>query len=230
TINPIKEIIAKAHEYNVPVVIDGAQGIPHFKIDVQDLDCDFYAFSAHKMLGPTGIGALYGKAKLLEAMPPFLGGGEMIDEVFLDHSTYGNIPHKFEAGTPNIAGGIGFGAAIEYVEKIGIDNIHKIEQELTAYATNQMQEIPGLNIYGTSANKGGVISFNVKGIHPLDLAQYIDQRGIAIRSGHHCAQPIMQKFNINSTARASFYIYNTKSEIDYFIQMLYKARKFFKVV
>jgi cysteine desulfurase/selenocysteine lyase len=229
TINPVKEIIDLAHANGSKVIIDGAQGAPHIEVNVQALDCDFYVFSAHKMLGPTGIGALYGKAELLDAMPPFLGGGEMIDEVFLDHSTYGKIPHKFEAGTPNIAGGIGFGAAIDYIEAFGIENIHQIEKQLTEYATRKMMQIPNLDIYGTAPEKGGVISFNITGVHPLDLAQYIDQRGIAIRSGHHCAQPLLTKFSLNSTARASFYLYNTKSEIDYFVEMLLKAKKFFRV-
>lgn len=214
TINPIKRMIDFAHQHEVPVLIDGAQAAPHLAIDVQALDCDFYAFSAHKLCGPTGIGILYGKASLLESMQPFKGGGDMIASVTFEKTLYNTIPHKFEAGTPPIAAAIGFGAAIDYLTTIGIDNIASYENTLLDYATERLTEIPGVKIIGTSAQKTAVISFTIDGIHPHDIGTILNQDGIAVRTGHHCAQPVMQRFNVPATSRASFAFYNKKSEID----------------
>lgn len=214
TINPIKRMIDFAHQHEVPVLIDGAQAAPHLAIDVQALDCDFYAFSAHKLCGPTGIGILYGKASLLESMQPFKGGGDMIASVTFEKTLYNTIPHKFEAGTPPIAAAIGFGAAIDYLTTIGIDNIASYETTLLDYATERFTEIPGVKIIGTSAQKTAVISFTIDGIHPHDIGTILNQDGIAVRTGHHCAQPVMQRFNVPATSRASFAFYNKKSEID----------------
>ena len=222
-INPIKEIIEKAHKTGACVLIDGAQAVAHLKPDVQKLDCDFYVFSAHKMCGPTGVGVLYGKRKWLEKLPPYKGGGEMIKEVRFEKTTYAEIPHKFEAGTPNIAGGIVLGTSIDYLNEIGFDNIEKYEKELLDYATEKLLEIPNVVIYGNSEKKVSVISFNVEGIHPYDIGTIIDKMGIAVRTGHHCAQPIMSFFDIPGTIRASFSFYNTKEEIDLFITALKKA-------
>ncbi len=227
TINPIKRIIRMAHDRGIPVLLDGAQSVPHLPIDVDFLDCDFLAFSSHKMLGPTGIGVLYAKDHLLENMNPYQGGGEMISTVWLENSTWNEIPHKFEAGTPNIEAAFGFHAALDYLQSIGMKRVTLYEQELTTYALNRMKQVEGLNIYGDAPERGGVISFNIEGLHPHDLAQFLDQHGIAIRAGHHCAQPIMRKLNIAATARASFYLYNTFEEIDYFVDSLRKARVFF---
>ena len=227
TINPVKKIIALAHEHDVPVLLDGAQSVPHLPTDVQQLDCDFLAFSGHKMLGPTGIGALYAKEKYLQEMPPYQGGGEMIQSVWLDRATWNEIPYKFEAGTPNIAGAIGLGAAIDYLQNIGMENITLYEQELTTYALQKMHEIEELTIYGNAPERGAVISFNLGEVHPHDLSHFLDQQGIAVRAGHHCAQPIMRKLNIAATTRASFYLYNTKQEIDFFAEQLKEAVKFF---
>lgn len=227
TINPIKRIIRMAHDRGIPVLLDGAQSVPHLPIDVDFLDCDFLAFSSHKMLGPTGIGVLYAKDHLLENMNPYQGGGEMISTVWLENSTWNEIPHKFEAGTPNIEAAFGFHAALDYLKSIGMNRVTLYEQELTTYALNRMKQVEGLNIYGDAPERGGVISFNIEGLHPHDLAQFLDQHGIAIRAGHHCAQPIMRKLNIAATARASFYLYNTFEEIDYFVDSLRKARVFF---
>lgn len=224
-INPIKEIIRKAHEAGAAVLIDGAQAVAHLKPDVQELDCDFYVFSAHKMCGPTGVGILYGKREWLEKLPPYKGGGEMIKEVSFEGTTYADIPHKFEAGTPNIAGGIAFAKALDYLNEIGFDNIEKYEKELLDYATEKLVEIPNVVIYGNSDQKVSVISFNVAGIHPYDIGTIIDKMGIAVRTGHHCAQPIMNFYTIPGTIRASFSFYNTKEEIDSFIQALQKAIK-----
>lgn len=214
TINPIKQMIEFAHQHGVPVLIDGAQAAPHLAIDVQALDCDFYAFSAHKLCGPTGVGILYGKAALLESMQPFKGGGDMIASVTFEETLYNTIPHKFEAGTPPIAAAIGFGAAIDYLTGIGIDHIASYESSLLDYATECLNEIPGVRIIGTAPHKTAVISFTIDGIHPHDIGTILNQDGIAVRTGHHCAQPVMQRFNVPATSRASFAFYNKKSEID----------------
>ncbi len=224
TINPIEYIIEKAHQVGAAVLIDGAQACPHLKPDVQALDVDFYVASAHKMCGPTGEGMLYGKEAWLKKLPPYQGGGEMIAEVTFEKTTYAELPHKFEAGTPNICGGIAFGAAIDYMNAIGFDAISKYEHELLEYATQKLLEIEGLKIYGTSKNKTSVISFNLKGIHPYDVGTILDKMGIAVRTGHHCAQPIMDYYKIPGTVRASFAFYNTKTEIDSLVAAVKKAR------
>ncbi len=227
TINPIAEIVKLAHEVGALVLVDGAQSTPHHKVNVSELNCDFFAFSGHKMLGPTGVGVLYAKPELLEAMHPFLGGGEMIRKVTMEESTWNDIPWKFEAGTPNIAQVIGLGSAIDYINKIGRENITEYETELLKYAQEKLQSIPGINIYGTVKDKGAVFSFNVENIHPHDVAHILDTYGIAIRAGHHCAQPIMKKLNIAATNRASFYIYNTLGEIDQLVNGLIKTVELF---
>lgn len=225
TLNPVKEMTRKAHAAGAAVFIDGAQAVPHLKPDVQDLDCDFYAFSGHKMCGPTGTGVLYGKEKWLEKLPPYQGGGEMIKEVSFEKTTYAGLPHKFEAGTPNIAGGIVLGAAVDYLNSIGFDGIQKQENELLEYATEKLLAIPGMKIYGPKvlARKASVISFNIEGVHPYDIGAIIDKKGIAVRTGHHCAQPIMDFFCIPGTVRASFAFYNTKEEIDLMADAVTKA-------
>ncbi|WP_412987027.1 aminotransferase class V-fold PLP-dependent enzyme [Pontimicrobium sp. IMCC45349] len=223
TINPIKSIIEKAHAVNAAVLIDGAQASPHIKTNVQELDVDFYTVSAHKMCGPTGVGILYGKEKWLNKLPPYQGGGEMIAEVTFEKTTYADLPHKFEAGTPNICGGIAFGAAIDYMNSIGFENIAAYENDLLQYATNKLLEIEGLKIYGTSTQKTSVISFNIGNIHPYDIGTIVDKLGIAVRTGHHCAQPIMDYYNIPGTVRASFAFYNTKEEIDIFVEATKRA-------
>ncbi|MGD9488146.1 MAG: cysteine desulfurase [Calditrichaceae bacterium] len=228
TINPVKKIIRMAHDRGIPVMLDAAQSVPHLPINVEHLDCDFLAFSGHKMLGPTGIGVLYAKARILENMNPYQGGGEMINSVWLENATWNEIPHKFEAGTPNIAGAIGFSAAVEYLENIGMNAITMYEQDITTYALDKMRELENIKIYGSAPERGGVISFNLGNIHPHDLSHFLDQQGIAVRAGHHCAQPIMRKLDIAATTRASFYFYNTFEEVDYFIDQLQKAQKFFK--
>ena len=224
TVNPIEYIIKKAHGVGAAVLIDGAQATPHLRPDVQALDCDFYVFSGHKVCGPTGVGIIYGKEEWLRKLPPYQGGGEMIAEVTFEKTTYADLPHKFEAGTPNISGGIVLGTAIDYMNSIGFDNIAAYEQELLDYGTKRLQEIEGLTIYGTSENKASVISFNIEGIHPYDIGTIIDKLGIAVRTGHHCAQPIMNFFNIPGTIRASFAFYNTKEEIDIFAEAVKKAQ------
>jgi cysteine desulfurase/selenocysteine lyase len=224
TLNPIKYMIDKAHEFGAVILIDGAQAVPHLKPDVQELDCDFYVFSGHKICGPTGTGILYGKEDWLNKLPPYQGGGEMIKEVTFEKTTYAELPHKFEAGTPNIAGGIVLGTAIDYMNQIGFDNIQVQEKELLEYGTKRLLEIEGLKIYGTSKDKTSVISFNIEGIHPYDIGTIIDKLGIAVRTGHHCAQPIMNFFNIPGTIRASFAFYNTKEEIDIFVEALKRAK------
>lgn len=224
TVNPIEYIIKKAHGVGAAVLIDGAQATPHLRPDVQALDCDFYVFSGHKVCGPTGVGILYGKEEWLRKLPPYQGGGEMIAEVTFEKTTYADLPHKFEAGTPNIEGGIVLGTAIDYMNSIGFDNIAAYEHELLLYGTKRLQEIEGLKIFGTSENKASVISFNIDGIHPYDIGTIIDKLGIAVRTGHHCAQPIMQFFNIPGTIRASFAFYNTKEEIDIFVEAVKKAQ------
>ncbi|GAA4242092.1 cysteine desulfurase [Winogradskyella damuponensis] len=223
TINPIESIIEKAHAVGAAVLIDGAQSCPHLKPDVQALDVDFYVCSAHKICGPTGVGMLYGKEEWLNKLPPYQGGGEMIAEVSFEKTTYAGLPHKFEAGTPNICGGIAFGAALDYMNNIGFENIAKYENELLAYGTEQLLKIEGLKIYGTAKEKTSVISFNVGTIHPYDIGTILDKMGIAVRTGHHCAQPIMDFYKIPGTIRASFMFYNTKEEIDTFIVALKKA-------
>jgi cysteine desulfurase/selenocysteine lyase len=227
TINPIKPLISFAHQHGVPVLIDGAQAAPHMVVDVQDLDCDFYAFSAHKLCGPTGIGMLYGKSSLLEAMQPFKGGGDMIASVTFEKTTYAAIPHKFEAGTPPIAAAIGFGAAIDYLESIGMDDIAAHEHELLSYATERMAEIKGLRIIGTAAHKTAVLSFTLDGIHPHDIGTILNEDGIAVRTGHHCAQPVMERFKVPATSRASFAFYNTRSEVDALIAGIRNVQKVF---
>ena len=214
TINPIKKMIDIAHRHGVPVLIDGAQAAPHIPIDVQSLDCDFYTFSAHKLCGPTGVGILYGKAALLESMQPFKGGGDMIASVTFEKTTYNTIPHKFEAGTPPIAAAIGFAAAIDYLMSIGIEQIAVYETTLLEYATRCLNQIPGVTILGTAAEKTAVLSFTIDGVHPHDVGTILNQDGVAVRTGHHCAQPIMQRFNVPATSRASFAFYNKKSEVD----------------
>jgi cysteine desulfurase/selenocysteine lyase len=231
TIVPIERIIKTAHQYDIPVIVDGAQSVPHMPVDAKNLDCDFLVFSAHKMLGPTGVGVLYAKKEFLEKMKPFMGGGDMIKEVFKFHTNYNEVPYKFEAGTPNIADVVGFGAAVDYLEKIGMENIRKHEIYLTKYALESMQSLKYITIYGPMDSKfrGGVISFNIADIHPHDLATIMNDHGIAIRSGHHCAQVLMQRLDVPATSRASFYIYNTKEEIDKFVNAIKEAGRIFKI-
>jgi len=223
TINPLEEIITKAHKVGAAVLVDGAQACPHIRPDVQKLDVDFYVASAHKMCGPTGVGILYGKEAWLNKLPPYQGGGEMIAEVTFEKTTYADLPHKFEAGTPNICGGIAFGAAIDYMNTVGFDNIATYENELLDYATKKLLEIDGLRIYGNSNNKTSVISFNIGNIHPYDIGSIVDKLGVAVRTGHHCAQPIMDYYKIPGTVRASFAFYNTFEEIDIFVEAVKKA-------
>ena len=223
TVNPIEQIISKAHAVGAEVLIDGAQACPHIKPNVQELDADYYVTSAHKLCGPTGVGMLYGKGELLNKLPPYQGGGEMIATVTFEKTTYADLPHKFEAGTPNIAGGIAFGAAIDYMNSIGFKEIAAYEDELLNHATTALKQIPGVKIYGEASEKTAVISFNVEGIHPYDIGSILDQMGIAVRTGHHCAQPIMDYYQIPGTVRASFSFYNTKEEIDRMVEGLKKA-------
>ena len=228
TINPAGEIIKLAHAAGAVVLVDGAQSVPHLAVDVQALDADFYAFSAHKMCGPTGIGILYGKSALLDAMPPFLGGGDMIKEVKLRSFRANSLPHKFEAGTPAIAEAIGLGAAVDYLTSMGMQDIAAHEHEITEYALERLEEIPGVKLFGPSADKkGGVAAFTMEGVHPHDVAQILDQDGIAVRAGHHCAQPLHEKFGIPATSRASFYLYSTKEEVDMLVKGLYKVKEMF---
>jgi cysteine desulfurase/selenocysteine lyase len=227
TINPIKELSAKAHQVGAIMIVDGAQGASHLPMDVQDLGCDFYAFSGHKMLGPTGIGVLWGKTEHLEEMDPFMGGGEMIDTVTMESSTWNDIPYKFEAGTPNFAQAVGLGAAIDYLQNIGMDNIAAHEQMLIEYALGKLNQIDGLRIHGSAKDRGGVISFNIDGIHPHDLAQFLNEDNIAIRVGHHCAQPLLKTLGETATARMSFYIYNDESDVDKFCKSLVTIKNYF---
>ncbi|MFY9688337.1 MAG: cysteine desulfurase [Candidatus Acidiferrales bacterium] len=227
TVNPVREIIEKAHSLGIPVLVDGAQAVPHMKVDVQALDCDFYSFSGHKVYGPTGIGVLYGKKALLEAMPPYQGGGDMILSVTFEKTTYNRLPYKFEAGTPDIAGVIGLGAALDYVSGLGIEKIGAYEHELLDYATAAVSSIPGLKIIGTAKEKAGVLSFTLENIHPHDIGTILDREGIAIRTGHHCSQPVMKRFGVDSTARASFAMYNTKQEVDALVRGIEKVREVF---
>ncbi len=223
TINPVREITRMAHARNIPVLVDGAQAAPRMAVDVQELDVDFYAISGHKTYAPTGIGVLYGKTKLLEAMPPYQGGGDMIASVSFEKTVYNRLPYKFEAGTPNIADTIGLGAALEYLEELGLEEIERHEQDVLAYATRQVEGIPGVSIVGTAQAKAGVLSFTIDGIHPHDIGTILDREGIAVRTGHHCAQPVMQRFGIPATARASFGLYNTREEADALVRGIHKV-------
>lgn len=227
TILPVKEIIEKAHSMGIPVLIDGAQSIPHIKIDVQDLDCDFYTFSSHKMYGPMGVGVLYGKEKYLNEMPPYQGGGEMIDKVCFEKTTFNDLPYKFEAGTPDVADVIGLNEAINYLKAIGLENISTYENTLLEYMEKELKKIPGLKIYGKTKNKTSVVSFNVQDIHPYDLGMIIDKMGVAVRTGHHCAQPLMDRLGLIGTVRASLAFYNTSEEIDILIDSILKAKAMF---
>jgi cysteine desulfurase/selenocysteine lyase len=227
TINPLAQVVAMAHARNIPVVVDGAQAAPHIGIDVQALDCDFYAISGHKMYGPTGIGVLYGKMALLEAMPPYQGGGDMISSVTFEKTIYNKVPHKFEAGTPDMSGAVGLHAAIDYLGRLGMDNIAAYEHELLVYATDELAAIPGVRLIGTAKQKASVLSFVIEGIHPHDVGTILDQEGIAVRTGHHCAQPVMERFGVDATARASFALYNTKEEIDALVRGIQKVKEVF---
>ena len=227
TINPVERIIEMAHGWNVPVLVDGAQAVPHLRADVQAQDCDFYVFSGHKLYGPAGIGVLYGKSALLEAMPPYQGGGDMISSVTFEKTIYNKLPYKFEAGTPHVAGAIGLGAAIKYVNGVGMDSLAAYEHQLLAYATEAVSAIPGIRVVGTAKAKAGILSFLLDSIHPHDIGTVLDQQGIAIRTGHHCAQPVMQRFGIAATARASFALYNTREEADALVEGIQKVREVF---
>ena len=227
TINPVKEMIACAHRHGVPVLLDGAQAAPHQPVDVQDLDCDFYAFSGHKLCGPTGIGVLYGRAQLLEKMQPYQGGGDMILSVTFEKTTYNILPYKFEAGTPPIMAAVALGAAIDYLNGIGLAEIQAYEKTLLDYATEQILAMGGVRIIGTAEKKAAVLSFQIKGVHPHDVGTILNEDGVAIRTGHHCAQPVMQRFNVPATARASFAFYNTKQEVDKLIEGIRKVQRIF---
>jgi cysteine desulfurase/selenocysteine lyase len=227
TVNSVKRIIDYAHQFKIPVLVDAAQAVNHLPVDVQKLDCDFLAFSGHKIYGPTGIGALYGKVDLLERMPPFMGGGDMISKVTFEETTYNELPHMFEAGTPDIAGAIGLGAAIDYVSSIGMENIKQYETDILEYATEKVSKIPGLKIIGNAKEKMSVLSFVLENIHPHDIGTFLDFEGVAIRTGHHCTQPVMQRFNIPATSRASFAMYNTKEEVDVLVNGLRKIIEVF---
>ena len=227
TVIPLSEIIAAAHEHDVPVLVDGAQAVPHMPVDVQRLDCDFYAFSAHKMFGPTGIGILYGKETLLERMPPYQGGGDMILEVKFDGTTYNDLPYKFEAGTPNISGAVGLGAAVDYLQSLGMENVSRYENELLAYLTEQLQAVDGIRLIGTAEHKASLQSFLLADIHPHDLGTILDHEGVAVRTGHHCAMPVMDFYGIPGTARASLALYNNRQDIDMLIEGLAKATEVF---
>ena len=227
SVNPVKQIIAIAHAHNIPVMIDGAQGVPHAKVDVQELDADFYAFSGHKIYGPTGIGVLYGKEEWLNQLPPYQGGGDMIDRVTFAKTTYADLPFKFEAGTPDFIGSTALAEALRYVQKVGIENIAAHEADLLQYATSQLKEIPGVRIYGESAHKSSVVSFLVDGIHPYDMGTILDKLGIAVRTGHHCAQPVMDAFGVEGMVRASFAMYNTREEVDQLVAGVKRIVKLF---
>jgi len=228
TINPVKEVIRLAHERGVPVFVDGAQAAAHLRVDVQDLDCDFYAFSGHKLYGPTGIGVLYGKARLLEKMPPYQGGGDMISTVTFEKTKYNVLPYKYEAGTPNIAGAVGLGAAVDYVESLGLETVIHYEAEVLSYLIKTLSAVPGLKLIGTANNKASVQSFSMEGIHPHDIGTIVDEQGVAIRTGHHCAQPLMDFYQVPATARASLAFYNTFEEVDVLIAALHKVIEVFK--
>jgi cysteine desulfurase / selenocysteine lyase len=227
TVNPVKRIVQMAHRRGVPVLVDGAQAVPHMKVDVRDLDCDFYAFSGHKMYGPTGVGVLYGKERWLEKMPPYEGGGSMISLVTFEKTHYAELPYKFEAGTPNIAGGIGLGAAIDYLAALGLDRVAEYEHELLVYGTEALSAIDGLRIIGRASHKAGVLSFVLDGVHPHDIGTILDREGVAIRAGHHCAMPVMQRFGVPATARASLAVYNTREELDVLARAVTKVKEVF---
>jgi cysteine desulfurase/selenocysteine lyase len=227
TINPVRELVGLAREKGVPVLVDGAQAVPHQRVDVQELGCDFYAFSGHKVFGPTGVGVLWGRAEHLEAMPPYQSGGEMILSVSFEETLYKEIPHKFEAGTPDIAGVVGLGAALDYVSALGMDAVAAYEHELLAYASDALSRIPGLRPIGTAAKKASVLSFVLDGVHPHDVGTILDQEGIALRTGHHCAQPVMERFGVPATARASLALYNTSADIDALVAGLQRVREVF---
>jgi cysteine desulfurase / selenocysteine lyase len=227
TVNPVQRMIEIAHSKNVPVLVDGAQAVPHLEVDVQALDCDFYAFSGHKVYGPTGIGVLYGKAHLLDAMPPYQGGGDMISSVTFEKTLYNKLPYKFEAGTPDIAGALALAVAIQYLQDLGIDKVAAHEHDLLAYATERISTIPGTRLIGTAGDKAAVLSFVLEGVHPHDIGTILDQEGVAVRTGHHCAQPIMERFGIPATVRASFALYNTREEVDAFVESVRKVREVF---
>jgi cysteine desulfurase/selenocysteine lyase len=228
TVNPVEDIVRQAHAKGVPVLVDGAQAVPHMAVDVQALGCDFYAFSGHKMYGPTGIGVLYGRRELLEAMPPWQGGGDMIRSVSFEKTTYNDLPYKFEAGTPDIAGAIGLGAAVDYLQSIGLDAVAAHEHDLLDYATRQLTAIPGVRVIGTARRKAGVLSFVIDGVHPHDIGSLVDRDGVAIRTGHHCAQPVMERFGVPATCRASFGLYNTVEDVDALVASLRKVVEMFK--
>jgi cysteine desulfurase / selenocysteine lyase len=227
TINPVERLAELAHAYGALMLVDGAQSAPHLPVDVGALGCDFFACSGHKMLGPTGVGVLWGKAELLEEMDPFLGGGEMIREVHLDHSTWNDLPYKFEAGTMNVAQAVGLGAAVDYLERLGMQNVREHEKQLGDHAYRRLSEIEGVTLYGPEKNRTGLVSFSLPDVHPHDLSQLLDEEGVAIRSGHHCAQPLMRRLGVAATARASFYVYNTEDEVDALVEGLGRAREFF---
>jgi len=227
TVNPVKELIRRAHEKGIPVLVDGAQSVPHFRVDVQALDADFYAFSGHKMFGPTGIGVLYGKEALLEAMPPWMGGGDMILTVSLEKTVYNKLPYRLEAGTPNIAGAVGLGAAIDYLERVGMENVAAHDRELMAYATQALEAVPGLKLIGKARERTGALSFVLEDIHPHDIGTILDREGVAIRTGHHCAQPVMKCFRVPATARASLALYNTREDVDALVRGLHRVREMF---
>ncbi|NOJ96103.1 cysteine desulfurase [Corallococcus sp. CA049B] len=227
SVNPIKELVAKAHAKNIPVLVDGAQSVTHFPVDVQDLGCDFYAFSGHKLFGPTGIGVLYGKLAMLESLPPYQGGGDMILSVTMEKTVYNRVPHRFEAGTPDMAGAVGLAAAIRYLEALGMQNVSQHDQWLLAYATDALQSVPGLKLVGTAPHKTGVLSFTLEDVHPHDVGTILDQEGICIRTGHHCAQPLMQRFGVAATARASLALYNTREDVDALVKGLHKVKEVF---
>lgn len=227
TVNPVKQMAAVAHAHGARILVDGAQSVPHFPVNVQDIDCDFLTFSGHKVYGPTGIGVLYGKEELLDRMPPYQGGGEMISRVTFEHTTFERLPFKFEAGTPDYVGAHGLGVALDYVEQLGMENIHLHERELTRYAMEQLSLIPGMRLFGTAAEKDAVVAFTVGDIHPLDLGTLLDRLGIALRTGHHCAQPLMARFGVESMARASFALYTTRAEIDALVSAIDRVRKMF---
>ncbi|MGE0372001.1 MAG: SufS family cysteine desulfurase [Gammaproteobacteria bacterium] len=228
SINPVRRIVELAHDVGARVLIDGAQAVPHAAVDVRALDCDFYAFSGHKLYGPTGIGVLYGKAELLESMPPYQGGGEMIREVSFARSTYAELPHKFEAGTPHIVGAIGLGAAIDYLQGVGLESVARHEEDLLAYATARLREIPGLRLVGTAADKAGIASFLLDGVHTHDVGTILDRHGVAVRAGHHCAMPLMTRLGLNGTTRASFALYNTRAEVDALLEAIQQVREMFR--
>jgi cysteine desulfurase/selenocysteine lyase len=227
SVNPAREIVRMAHDRGIPVLLDGAQAVPHLRVDVQDLDCDFYAFSSHKLFGPSGVGVLHGKAERLEAMPPYQGGGEMILSVSFDETIYQEIPHKFEAGTPDIGGVVGFGAALDYVSSLGYDAIRDHEHELLEHAVKALSAVPGLRLIGSPRDRAAVVSFVMEGIHPHDVGTVLDREGVAVRTGHHCAQPLMERFGVPATARASFALYNTHDDVDALVAALHRVREVF---